>query len=72
MRGDSSDDADGVAAGWPFFGQLIAHDITADRSPLVHRADGERTENFRSPRANLECIYFKTMSLAANEKSSPP
>ena len=23
-------------AGWPFFGQLIAHDITADRSPLMH------------------------------------
>ena len=24
-----------VAAVWPFFGQFIAHDITADRSPLV-------------------------------------
>ena len=23
----------------------------------MHRAAGERTENFRSPRANLECIY---------------
>jgi Animal haem peroxidase len=55
--GDSCPAAVGVAAGWPFFGQLIAHDITADRSPLVHRAEGERTENFRSPRANLECIY---------------
>jgi hypothetical protein len=55
--GDSCPDAVGVAAGWPMFGQLIAHDITADRSPLVHRASGESTENFRSPRANLECIY---------------
>ena len=24
---------------WPFFGQFVAHDITADRSPLVDRAD---------------------------------
>ena len=55
--GDACPDAVEVAAGWPMFGQLIAHDITADRSPLVHRAAGERTENFRSPRANLECIY---------------
>jgi Animal haem peroxidase len=55
--GDVCPDAVGVAAGWPMFGQLIAHDITADRSPLAHRAAGERTENFRSPRANLECIY---------------
>ena len=55
--GDAGRDAVDVAAGWPFFGQLIAHDITADRSPLVHRASGERTENFRSPRANLEFIY---------------
>ena len=28
-----------VAAVWPFFGQFVTHDITADRSPLVHRAD---------------------------------
>lgn len=55
--GDSCPDAVEVAAGWPFFGQLIAHDITADRSPLAHRATGERTENFRTPRANLEAIY---------------
>jgi Animal haem peroxidase len=55
--GDSCPDSVDVAAGWPFFGQLIAHDITADRSPLVHRASGERTENFRTPRANLEAIY---------------
>jgi Animal haem peroxidase len=55
--GDNCPDSAHVAAGWPFFGQLIAHDITADRSPLAHRAAGERTENFRSPRADLECIY---------------
>src|SRR5215216_6428538 len=31
---DASDDARG-AAGWPFFGQFVAHDITSDRSPLA-------------------------------------
>jgi Animal haem peroxidase len=46
-----------VAAGWPFFGQFIAHDITADRSPLGHRADPEQIRNFRTPRANLEGVY---------------
>jgi hypothetical protein len=55
--GESCPDAVEVAAGWPFFGQLIAHDITADRSPLAQRAAGEHTENFRTPRANLEAIY---------------
>jgi hypothetical protein len=55
--GPECQDAAGVAAGWPFFGQLIAHDITADRSPLAHQAAGETMENFRSPRANLESLY---------------
>jgi hypothetical protein len=49
---------DGVAAaGWPFFGQFIAHDITADRSPIGPHADATTIANFRSPRANLECLY---------------
>src|SRR6476620_11017233 len=34
--GDGLDDPSSLgteAAGWPFFGQFVAHDITADRSP---------------------------------------
>jgi hypothetical protein len=55
---DFPDDADAhVAAVWPFFGQFVAHDITADRSPVTHRADAERIRNFRIPRANLEGLY---------------
>jgi hypothetical protein len=46
-----------VAAVWPFFGQFVAHDITADRSPLTHRADRTRLRNARAPRANLEGLY---------------
>ena len=46
-----------VAAVWPFFGQFVAHDITADRSPLVHRADRARLRNARAPRTNLEGVY---------------
>src|SRR5712692_1117071 len=45
------------AAGWPLFGQFIAHDITADRSPLGKRADPGLIRTFRTPRANLECLY---------------
>ena len=51
-------DADSqIAAVWPFFGQFIAHDITADRSPLGHRADPAQVRNFRVPKANLESVY---------------
>jgi hypothetical protein len=46
-----------MAAGWPFFGQFIAHDITADRSPLGHRTEPAQIRNFRTPRANLEGVY---------------
>jgi hypothetical protein len=55
---DGTDRADSdVAAVWPFFGQFIAHDITADRSPLVHRAVRAELRNARAPRANLEGLY---------------
>jgi Animal haem peroxidase len=55
---DFADDADSqVSAVWPFFGQFVAHDITADRSPLGHRADPAQVRNFRVPKANLEGVY---------------
>ena len=46
-----------VEAGQPFFGQYLAHDITADRSPLRAHADIDSLRNVRSPRANLESLY---------------
>jgi heme peroxidase len=46
-----------VAAVWPFFGQFIAHDITADRSPIGRRSDPAQVRNFRVPKANLEGMY---------------
>ena len=45
------------AAGWPFFGQYVAHDITADRSSLKSHADPLQLRNARSPRLNLESLY---------------
>jgi hypothetical protein len=54
---DSTGDDGSAAAGWPFFGQFIAHDITADRSPIGPHADATTIANFRSPRANLESVY---------------
>jgi Animal haem peroxidase len=52
---DAGDDGQ-TDAGWPLFGQFVAHDITADRSLLRH-ADGDNLVNYRTPRANLECLY---------------
>lgn len=57
MGVDGEDLDASVAAGWSFLGQFIGHDITADRSPLGHRADPEQIRNFRTPRANLEVVY---------------
>jgi hypothetical protein len=58
--GDTADnpgsDAE-VAAGWPIFGQCVAHDITADRSSPGPHADVRRLRNARSPQLNLECLY---------------
>ncbi len=55
--GADSDDESAVEAGWPFFGQYVAHDLTADRSPLRAHADLEALRNVRTPRANLEVLY---------------
>lgn len=54
---DGGDDAHDVSAGWPFFGQLIAHDITADRSLPVHQADPATLHNARKPTIDLEFLY---------------
>ena len=54
--GDCKEDST-IAAGWPFFGQYVAHDLTADRSPLRAHADLAALRNMRSPRANLESLY---------------
>ena len=54
---DDGGDDGRVAAGWPLFGQFVAHDITADRSLLLEHAEADHIANFRTPRANLECLY---------------
>jgi hypothetical protein len=55
--GTACDFDSSIEAGQPFFGQYIAHDITADRSPLRAHTDLNALRNVRSPRANLEALY---------------
>jgi hypothetical protein len=50
------DDGD-TAAGWPFFGQFVAHDLTADRSPPAHTELADRLRNARDIQLSLESIY---------------
>ncbi|MFZ1880217.1 MAG: peroxidase family protein [Gaiellaceae bacterium] len=52
----ASNDARGDAV-WPIFGQFIAHDITADRSPIDRPRHSNEITNFRAPRANLESVF---------------
>src|SRR3984893_3966253 len=55
--GGACDTEGHVEAGQPFFGQYLAHDLTADRSPLRAHTDVDGLRNIRSPRANLESLY---------------
>lgn len=57
---DGDDDDNGTSptpAGWPIFGQFIAHNITADRSLLQAHANLGELRNFRTPSMNLESLY---------------
>jgi Animal haem peroxidase len=54
---DSPDSLGDTAAGWPIFGQFVAHDITADRSSLRSGTNWTDLHNARSPKLNLECLY---------------
>lgn len=46
-----------TAAGWPIFGQFVAHDITADRSTLRSHCNTTDLRNARRPCLDLECLY---------------
>jgi hypothetical protein len=54
---DTPDSLGESAAGWPIFGQFLAHDITADRSSLQRHVDSQNLRNARAPQLNLECLY---------------
>src|SRR5438309_11237765 len=55
--GGDCDTESHIEAGQPFFGQYLAHDLTADRSPLRVHGDINTLRNARTPRANLEACY---------------
>jgi hypothetical protein len=55
--GDVPDSLGEAAAGWPIFGQFVAHDITADRSILRSQTNTSDLRNARTPQLNLECLY---------------
>jgi hypothetical protein len=55
--GGACDTESHIEAGQPFFGQYLAHDLTADRSPLRVQGDINALRNARTPRANLEALY---------------
>src|SRR5215472_14090198 len=54
---DASSDNKRIPAGFPIFGQFIAHDITRDPSLLHHHASVKELRNFRTPRLDLEAVY---------------
>ncbi len=54
---DTPDSLGDTAAGWPIFGQFVAHNITADRSVLQSHTNTAGLHNARSPQLNLESLY---------------
>lgn len=54
---DSADSLGDSAAGWPVFGQFVAHDLTADRSVLRSHTNSTELRNARSPQLDLEGLY---------------
>lgn len=46
-----------IPAGWAFFGQILAHDMTRDRAPLRAFESLDGLRNYRRPRLDLECVY---------------
>ena len=62
-----------VAAVWPFFGQFIAHDITADRSPLAHRADprGSATSACRRPTSRASTAPAGRLAVPVRARTTP-
>jgi len=72
--GDSHGDAR-AEAGWPFFGQYVAHDLTADRSPLRAHADVPALRNMRSrgltsSRFTAAVPWARRISIAARTPQS--
>jgi hypothetical protein len=54
---DTPESLGDTAAGWPIFGQFVAHDITADRSVLRSHTNTAELRNARGLQLNLECLY---------------
>ena len=46
-----------IPAGWAFFGQILAHDMTRDRAPLQQAEKLDGLRNYHRPRLDLECVY---------------
>src|ERR1700722_16265804 len=68
--GDTPSSLGNAAAGWPIFGQFVAHDITADRSGLRSHTNTADLRNARSPRLNLETLYGDVPAWSG--RSRPP
>jgi len=53
----TSGDNPAIPAGFTYLGQFIDHDITFDTTPLPEASDPQRTQNFRTPRLDLDSLY---------------
>ena len=52
---DAQEDNPRIPAGYTYFGQFVAHDLTFDPAPL--KAGNAAARNYRTPRFDLDCLY---------------
>src|SRR3954447_18554221 len=53
LRDEAALDNSRIPAGWAFFGQILAHDMTRDRAPLQDAEVLDGLRNYRRPRLDL-------------------
>ena len=57
MHATETDANPDIPAGFAFWSQIFAHDLTHDHAPLGRREDTDGLVNHRAPRLDLEVLY---------------
>lgn len=54
-----------IPAGYTYFGQFVAHDLTREPTPPPTRArDPDELQNLRTPRLDLDCVYGRDSEIS--------
>lgn len=66
QRGEAALDNPRISAGWAFFGQILAHDMTRDRAPLQPSQGLDGLRNYRRPRLGRKLVLIAAPAFATS------